>query len=137
MRALTLLFTSTLLLMSCNFNQIDGEAEYALKKMHTEVVEIHDVVMPRLSEIGRLKRQLKEKLEAPNAVKQDSMQQFIYRLDEADNAMMNWMGEFKKPSYEDVKAAEKIYQTEKQKIIAVRDKMNSTISDVELFMSRL
>lgn len=137
MRAFTVLLTSTILLISCNFNQIDSEAEYALKKMHDNVMEIHDEVMPRMTEIGKLKRQLKRKLKEDNVVKQDSIQQYIYQLEEADNAMMNWMGDFKKPSFEDIKAAEQVYITEKQKIIVVRDKMNSTISNVEMFLSRL
>lgn len=138
MRAFAVLLASTFILFSCNFNQTDGEAEYALKKMHIDVMEIHDAVMPRMSEINRLKRQLKGKLNSDEtSLKQDSIQQFIYQLEEADNAMMDWMGNFKKPSYKDPVAAEQVYVAEKQKIIVVQDKMNSTISKVEMFVSRL
>lgn len=137
MKVLTILFTTSLILFSCNLNQNAGEAEYALKKMHTEVMEIHDEVMPRMSDIGKLKKQLKEKLNSPETTKQDSIQQLIYQLEEADNAMMDWMGNFKKPNYKEAEAAEKVYLSEKKKIIVVRDKMNSTISAARLFLDRL
>ena len=127
------------LLASCNLNQAsNSEEEYVLKKLHNEVMDVHDGVMPRMSEIGRLKRKLKDYLnEDEPHVKTDSIQQLIYQLDEADEAMMNWMGEFKKPDYSNFDAAKSMYEQEKVKIANVQDKMISTIDKVQSFLTRL
>lgn len=136
MRPFLLLSLSVVIILSCNLDQNTGEAEYALKKLHTEVMDIHDEVMPKMSSINKLERQLKQKLKDPEAVKKDTIQQLIYQLDEADDAMMNWMSAFKKPDYANFEAAQKLYASEKEKIIVVRDKMNSTISKAQLFLNR-
>lgn len=136
MRLFLLLCLSVFIVLSCNLDQKTGEAEYNLKKLHTEVMDIHDEVMPKMSTINKLERQLKQKLNDPQHAKADSIQQLIYQLDEADDAMMNWMGTFKKPDYSKVEAAQQIYAAEKEKIIAVRDKMNSTISKAQVFLNR-
>jgi len=127
------------LFSSCNLNQAENsEQEYALKKLDNEVMEIHDAVMPRMSEIGRLKRQMSEKLkENTDPQKAEGIQQMIYQLGEADEAMMNWMGEFKRPDYSNFKNAKAVYQKEKVKITAVRDKMLTTISKANAFLSTI
>lgn len=124
---------------SCNLNQgANSENEYALKKLHNEVMDIHDSVMPRMSEIGKLKRQLNEKLEEnADSVNSESIQQMVYQLGEADEAMMNWMGEFKKPDYSDFENAQKVYEQEKSKITTVRNKMMSTISKAKALQESL
>jgi len=134
-----LLLPFVVLFASCNLNQAaNSEDQYALKKMHNEVMEVHDGVMPRMSEIGRLKRKLKSYLtEEDQHPKADSIQQLIYQLDEADEAMMNWMGQFKKPDYSNFDIAKSIYDTEMVKIVKVRNKMLSTITKVQEFDSRL
>ena len=135
MRAFLLLSLSVITILSCNLNQNSGEEEYALKKLHAEVMDIHDEVMPKMSTINKLERRLKQKLEDPAAPNKESIQQLIYQLDEADDAMMNWMSAFKKPDYSNFEAAKSIYATEKEKIIVVKDKMNSTISKAQMFLS--
>lgn len=137
MKALFTIIVCTLLIAACNLNQNSGEAEYLLKKMHSEVMDIHDNVMPMMSDINKLRRQLGQKLEDPEVTKQDSIQQFIYQLEEADNAMMDWMSDFKKPDYSNPAAAEALYKSEKVKIQAVEIKMNSTISKAKAFLSRI
>ncbi len=128
-----------LILASCNLNQAESsEHEYVLKKLHNEVMEIHDSVMPRMSEIAKLKREMKKMLnDNANSAKADSIQQLVYQLGEADEAMMNWMGEFKKPDYSNFEQAKSIYTKEKVKIESVRDKMITTISKAKAFQSRL
>jgi len=135
MRTFLTLALSVLFILSCNLNQKKGETEYVLKKLHSEVMDIHDEVMPKMSSINKLERELKSRLEDPEVNKKDSIQQLIYQLDEADDAMMNWMSEFKTPDYEDFEAAEQVYILEKSKINAVKSKMNSTISKAQLFLN--
>lgn len=136
MRPFLLLSLSVIIILSCNLDQKSGEEEYALKKLHTEVMDIHDEVMPKMSSINKLERQLKQKLKDPEVAKKDTIQQLVYQLEEADEAMMNWMSDFKKPDYADFEAARKLYTSEKEKIIVVRDKMNSTISKAQVFLNR-
>jgi hypothetical protein len=140
MKILIGLSLSTLFfLASCNLNQAaNSEYEYALKKLDNEVMDIHDAVMPRMSELAKLKRQMKSELkDDANSAKADSLQQFVYQIDEASEAMMNWMGEFKKPDYSNFEAAKAVYAQEKVKITNVREKMLSTISSAKAFLSRL
>jgi len=136
MRPFLLLSLSVIIILSCNLDQKSGEAEYALKKLHTEVMDIHDDVMPKMSSINKLERQLKQKLKDPEVPKKDTIQQLVYQLEEADEAMMNWMSAFKKPDYANFEAAQKLYASEKEKIKVVRDKMNSTISKAQVFLNR-
>jgi len=134
MRPFLFLSLSVIIILSCNLNQSNGEAEYALKKLHTEVMDIHDEVMPKMSSINKLDRQLKQRLKDPDVVKKDTIQQLIYQLEEADDAMMNWMSAFKKPDYANFEAAQQLYASEKEKIIVVRNKMNSIISKAQVFL---
>lgn len=135
MRTFLTLGFCAIVILSCNLDQKSGEVEYVLKKLHTEVMDIHDDVMPKMSSINKLERELKSRLEDPDVIKKDTIQQLIYQLDEADDAMMNWMSEFKKPDYKNFEAAEQVYLLEKSKIIAVRQKMNSTISKAQVFIN--
>lgn len=139
MKAILGLLVTTFLLFSCNLNQAaNSEQDYVLKKLHNEVMQIHDDVMPRMSEIGRIKRQFKDFLkDGVYEAKADSIQQLIYQLDEADESMMNWMGEFKKPDYSNFENAQAVYANEKVKITNVKLKMESTIQKAQTFKSQL
>ena len=136
---LSLLTLSLFLFSSCNLNQAENnEQEYILKKLHNDVMQIHDDVMPKMSEIGRLKRQLKDfQKEGKHSEKADSIQLFIYQLQEADESMMNWMGDFKKPDYSNFENAQTIYAKEKVKITNVKNTMESTIRKAQAFISLL
>lgn len=99
-------------------------------------MDAHDAVMPKMSDTNRLRKTLSKQLETAEGMRKDSIQDFIYRLTDADEAMMNWMSGWKKPSYTDQIAAEKIYAEEQVKIEAVADKMLGTIETVEAFLAR-
>ena len=136
---LSLLTLSLFLFSSCNLNQNENnEQDYILKKLHNEVMQIHDDVMPKMSEIGRLKRQLKDfQKEGKHTEKADSIQLFIYQLQEADESMMNWMGDFKKPDYSNFENAQTIYAKERVKITNVKNTMESTIRKAQAFIAAL
>lgn len=89
-----------------------------------EVMEIHNNVMPELSTIHAIKRDLKA-IESPES-KEIILAQ-IKNLDEADEAMMTWMADFKVP---DNKSKEKEYlEAQKLKISHVSDLMYSSIKN--------
>lgn len=90
--------------------------------LYKEVMAIHDAVMPEMTTIHNLKKALK-------AAKDDSNNEIVLdhikMLDDADEAMMTWMADFKTP--EDTTAAKVYLNAEKVKIQAVSDLMAKSI----------
>ena len=101
------------------------------KSLYDEVMVIHDEVMPRMTDIHRLKKSIKQK-------HKDDLQNYpeaidlLARLEEADNAMMNWMADFKPPK--DESAAEAYLNAEKSKISEVSRLMKATIQEAETYL---
>jgi hypothetical protein len=118
------------LLTACGGNGEAIEKEEALLK---EVFEIHDAVMPRMSEIVALKGQLKE-LET-DTTKALEAQAAISQLEKAEEGMMDWMNKFTQPEkLRESKKHEEIMSYldgEKQRITKVRDDMNNSIETAQ------
>ena len=68
-------------------------------KMHDVVMEIHDAVMPEMSTINRISRGLKKfvKNNQPDSLQNSQIESSIAELENADEAMMDWMQKYKKP----------------------------------------
>lgn len=68
-------------------------------KMHDVVMEIHDAVMPEMSTINRISRSLKKFVEnnQPDSLHLSQIESSIAELENADEAMMDWMQNYKKP----------------------------------------
>lgn len=134
------IFKSILLLscflVACNSSGVDSDVKYKLDNLHQEVMDVHDAVMPELGTINKLRKQLKKRLKDDTETQKDKIQDLIYRLGDADDAMMTWMGEFKKPSYKDEAAARSLYAEEKIKITAVDQKMKKVIADAQNFLAQ-
>lgn len=114
MRLKLMLFSLPFLIgfLSCQDNSPEGKV---LNKLYDNVMEVHDDVMPKISDMNRLGRQLKKQ----DPEKADpEVQSAIRRLDQEEDRMMNWMRDFKRPSYDDVEKA-KAYLAEEQKRIEV------------------
>ncbi len=100
------------------------------EKMYTEVMKIHDDVMPEMSTIHRLKKQLKAidttMVKSPNY---PTILNHLSALEKADEGMMEWMAEFSNPSSdtEEVEAI-KYLKKEKIRISEVRDQMRESIA---------
>lgn len=110
-----------LLLSSCK-DAVKTEKEES--PLYKEVMEIHDAVMPEMSTIHAIKRDLK-------AIETDRTKDLILSnvkaLDDADEAMMTWMAAFKLPTE---KSIEKEYlEAEKVKISQVSDLMYKSIKN--------
>ncbi len=88
-RPFLLLVSISLLLVYCK------QEDKALKKIeqrHAEIMIIHDEVMPKMSDIYKLKKALKEIEQTEASLK------LIKELEDADEAMMSWMHQYKKPT---------------------------------------
>ena len=111
----------------------DGVSENQMEK----VMAIHDEVMPKMGKVGRLVGQLRKKIDADQGgiVEKNAMND----LQEANKAMMEWMRDFggsfdsdeilngKALTYE----KQELLNQEEQKIIAVKEKIETSISKAE------
>lgn len=101
-------------------------------ELYDSVMAIHDKVMPEMSKIHDLKRSLKSSQDPKvNIV----VLKNIKALEEADEAMMQWMAEFKVPEEE---GARKTYLiNEKTKIQNVSDQMYTSMAAATLLLDSL
>lgn len=120
----------------------EKEPELSEREMlYKEVMEIHDAVMPKMSDINRVKRKLKDHLEE-DAINDDSlkskMNANIDELIAAENSMMDWMKDFKAPKKDDPDQQVIDYlNEEKIKISRVSDQMLSSLENSTKLMDQL
>ena len=100
--------------------------------LYDEVMAIHDKVMPEMSTIHSLKRELKS-IEKPET--RDVIIKKIIALDNADEAMMSWMADFKVPEDHDKEA--EYLNNEKEAIQMVSDQMYSSIRQAQILLDSL
>lgn len=91
MRFFTTLFIIPVLVITC---QLDKDQDPEVSLLYDQVIEIHDEVMPKMRDIRQLKKKL-AKLKAPQNNK--DVQYALQELEDAHDAMMDWMGQFKMP----------------------------------------
>lgn len=88
-----------LMLVSCNNASSDGTDDSKTtgsEALLTEVMAVHDEVMPKKGDIGSLMTILK-KMETTTTEDSLNVMKAYSALKEADNGMMTWMREFKNP----------------------------------------
>lgn len=100
------------------------------EKMYTIVMDIHDNVMPEMSTINRLRKQLKaidtSLVKTPTY---PTILTHLNALEQADEGMMSWMAEFSNPTADTEEATALAYlKVEKEKITKVRDQMMESIA---------
>ena len=103
-----------------------------------EVMAVHDEVMPKMQDIMRLKERARTMIDSlatdsmTNASQIEELEQLITSLDEADEAMMGWMRNYRR----DFDGSDEEYisylQDEKAKIDAVKEEMMSAIEEAEV-----
>tara|TARA_R110001592_G_scaffold45430_2_gene145171 strand:- start:9053 stop:9502 length:450 start_codon:yes stop_codon:yes gene_type:complete len=123
--ALTLLS----IIMSSIF--VSCENENKVENKRKEVFAIHDEIMPEMGNLMKLKRETKAKIHLLDSLgidaKVDELNTIIQRLDEADEAMMEWMRNFKDPTEETSETEALDYlEEELKKIKEVKKKFNSS-----------
>lgn len=113
-----------MIIASCNsINEVE--------KLKTEVMAIHDEVMPEMGNLMNLKSQLKEKSSELDSLDDsgdlEQLNLLIQNLEEADEAMMDWMRNYKDPSNEMTENQALEYLKEKMKSIQeVKEKINTS-----------
>lgn len=109
--------------------------EQEVEKLKSETIAIHDEVMPKMDDIMKLKKSLKNKQDSANESEQENIQNLIIALEESDKAMMNWMRNYD-PRMDDMSDEEKIEYLKNQKssISEVSDKMKQSIGEAEEYL---
>jgi hypothetical protein len=122
---------------SCNQNASEKKEAAtvpdAVEKKRSEVMTIHDAIMPEMGTIMNLKKQLKEKAAAMDSTgsiykeQLDSIYFSIEQLEAADEAMMQWMRTYKDPA-DSVSKEEAIEYLElkEEEILEVKEKMQES-----------
>jgi len=97
MRPFVILIISALFIFSCT----EKKKESAQDQLMQSVMAVHDVVMPKMGDIMKYKKQINEKIEELKAAGEEANQDAISKLeqisndlDDAHEKMMNWMHEF-------------------------------------------
>ncbi|MEX2336026.1 MAG: hypothetical protein WD555_02000 [Fulvivirga sp.] len=128
-----ILLLSTFIFSSCKQKQAENEKVIEtpdeVEKMRNEVMAIHDEVMPEMGALMNLKKQLKAKINQMDSTeeKTDSLQPLVIQLEEADEAMMQWMRSYKEPSAEmSQDEAMEYLQVKKKEILEVKKKIKSS-----------
>lgn len=134
--------TLVFLILACCitfFSCKEGKKEEGVTQMQ-EVMAIHDEVMPKMGEIGRLVGQLKP---IADSLGMDSPEGKVMRnLQDANKAMMDWMQGIGQRFDADEIMKGKALTEEKQlwlneeeeKVKAVKEKINSSLADAEALL---
>lgn len=138
-----------LLISACGGNVNTGESEAsssetAQAELQAEVMAIHDEVMPKMSEMNRIARNLRTYLEEHPDLpleQKEPIEAAIASLDEAGEAMMDWMAaygdltrSFKEMEHDAIMQA---LEKEKEEISEVRDAMLSGMETGEQLSATL
>lgn len=91
---LSIFIMSAILLVACEEKPKETDV------MYKKVMEVHDEIMPKMGDIMKLKKQLREKIAELNtsaeadSVKISSLELAIADLDNSHEEMMGWMRQF-------------------------------------------
>jgi hypothetical protein len=110
----------------------DAADTSANAKLYSDVMAIHDEVMPKMGDIYTLKEGLKKKLEDnTEGDKKSEIESTITKLDEADKAMRVWMREFKPEDITDEAKKREYLDNEMEKVKKVREDMLAAIEQAK------
>ena len=112
----------------------NASAEGGNQKLYEEVMAVHDDVMPKMDDIYKLKRKLKEQLSSDNLAsdRRKAIADAIKNLDTASEGMMEWMRNFNPlPDSAGQEKARDYLLAEKDKIQRVKDDMLKSIETAQ------
>lgn len=127
--ALILLIGVVSCIKSKENNSQDAPTDDPNKVLYNQVMDIHDEVMPRMDDIMKLKRELKQTIENSASLvpeKRKEIEHKILQLDSAGKAMMDWMADFRPEDYtgDDLRA---YLESEMERIKKVKETMLEAI----------
>lgn len=142
MKKFILAFGISCALFSCN-----KDADKVLE-LESEVMRIHDDVMPQMDDIMTLKSKLSKKIMrmdslqnegiAGNNLAQERIKatEINQKLNESDKLMMDWMHEYRGDSAKKLKPAEAIqyFEGQKNKIIEVKEITSKNLQEARAFL---
>ncbi len=101
-----------------------------MKQLHADVITIHDEVMPEMMSYHRIKKNIRKDTAQYQLTSEDL--KMLDKISQAEDAMMNWMYEFKQPDLENYSdEIMKYLASEKEKITLVKSQMLEVLSDAK------
>ncbi|GGK14605.1 hypothetical protein GCM10007962_06080 [Yeosuana aromativorans] len=144
MKALKAILLSLILVLTVSCEKKPSQEAQAFKKAFKNVMTVHDEVMPKMNEMGKLSTELKTKVDTTAAGK--TYQKALDSLGNAHTLMMTWMEDFSNrfPYAEDRlkgKSTEQILEdiealkSEKKKVDAVQNAVNGSINNAKTVLA--
>lgn len=144
MKALKAILLSLILVLTVSCDKKPSQEAQAFNKAFKEVMAVHDEVMPKMNEMGKLSTELKAKVDTTAAGK--TYQKALDSLGNAHTAMMTWMEDFsnkfpyaedrlKGKSTEQILADIEALKNEQTKVDAVRDAVNGSINNAKTVLA--
>jgi hypothetical protein len=117
----------------------DRQTCIAIMNLQQEVMSMHDSIMPSISTILHLKRELKIRLQEGNIADEKQIREIhkvVKALEDADQAMMRWMQNHK-TTYEGMKEDEiqSYLKKEKQQINKVGEKIVESMKKAKVMLA--
>ncbi|WP_026632208.1 hypothetical protein [Dyadobacter alkalitolerans] len=125
----------------------EGKQDKA-SELETEVMTIHDEVMPQMDQIMTLKSKLSKKIQhmdslqnegiSSNTIAEERMKavDLNQKLNESDKLMMSWMHAYRGDSAKKLKpeSAIQYFESEKEKILQVKQVTLKSIQEAQTFL---
>lgn len=128
---------AAIIILIAGFYACRAKEETPASKFHDEIMVVHDEVMPKMKDIYRIKKALKKKVKGmEDEMKKSQIQEHIDALEAADDAMMDWMANYKKPKDSDSPTMAYL-DDQKDKIQWVKAKMIGSIDQAQIFLDAL
>lgn len=138
MKNVLLIALSLVMIVSCT----DPKAE-KVKALQDEAIAIHDEVMPRIGEINELAIKVKKSIPADTmdslaVIEADRALGLVRQLDDAHNAMMDWMAAYDPNVATSAEADSAIayYERQKVEITDVKHQMEKSIEDANDWLEK-
>lgn len=132
MNSFTYFFLFPALLVTGLFSGCQSDRN--LEKEHLAIMEIHDEVMPMISDMVKIRKDLAQTLGESDSTRQEQLKQCIRDLQTAEKGMWDWMAAYQKPTtYEG--ASPTYMSDQKQAIQAVSDAMKSSYEHAEKLLN--
>ena len=143
LKAITLSLIIGLTIVSCAKKESKEAQEF--NNAFKDVMAVHDEVMPKMNEMGKLSSELKAKVDTTST--DNTYQQALDSLGNAHKSMMKWMEDFsnefpyaedrlKGKTTEDILNDIKALKKEKEKVDNVRNAVNGSINNAKAVLAK-
>lgn len=130
-----------------SFTACDKKAD-KVQELETEVLAIHDEVMPQMDDIMSLKSKLSKKIQSMDSLQNEGVSSnttaeerikavdLNQRLNESDKLMMDWMHAYRGDSAKKLnpEAAVLYFEQQKEKILLVKQQTVKAIEETKTFL---